>query len=397
MSAKKASGAGALSGNARGLVFSALAVLFVIIFSRPLSPGGLWDFNSYYYSAAAFQSGLNPYDFAAVNSLIPDSGSKISRGTSFPYHPWFLPIFQAFTRFSFETARGIYLFLSAAACVAICGLWFKTICPVGGKKLRGFLICFLLCPGFPLIMIFKSGNTAPFEALLIWLGIYLTFRKRPISASSLFCAAGFFKLTSFLNLAVMMPIMALGRRDRAMILVMAALTIGLFFAPAAVGSPQFTDLLNYLKEVSVERYVNYSSAMFFYSALEEFGLLRCHFLLYAAWSAFVFAVFLWRIYRGEKMPLAEKIILALWTAALITPRLRPYAFLSLVPAYYSTLEKSRAIFALSLAASALLYQSPLPILSNHGIFIVNLINWIYAVLSGPSNLRAAGSRNSVSQ
>lgn len=367
--------------HAREIFFSALAIAAVILLCRPLQPGGLWDFNSYYYSALASKAGLNPYDFSAVNSVIPQSGSKIARGLTFPYHPWLLPVFQFFTLFSFDTASLIYVLLLALACLVSLSIWFNTVLCVRGKGLAIFLICLLLCPGFPLFFIFRSGNTSPFESLLVWAGIYLAFYRKPLSASLYFCAAGFFKLTSFLNLAVIFPLMGLDRRRTLFVSALIGLTILLFFTPLFLGSSRFVDLWNYLKEVSLERYLNYSSTMFFFAVLESFGYERCHLFIYASWSIFVFASFIVRLKRGSEMTRSDQIALMLWTIALITPRLRPYGFFTLVPAYYASFERNSLIFTMSLGASALLYLSPDLILRHQGLFMVNLVNWVSAMTS----------------
>jgi hypothetical protein len=76
------------------------------------------------------------------------------------------------------------------------------------------------------------------------------------------------------------------------------------------------------------------------------------------------------------MTLADQIILALWTIAMITPRLRPYGVLFFIPAYYAEFLRAPWLFVGSASSFIALYISSDPLLSNQGLFVLNLLHWI---------------------
>lgn len=154
------------------------------------------DFRSYYYAGLAFREGLNPYDPAALSSLL---GEPI--GFPFIYAPVTLPLFSAFSLTTYLMAYRLFLLLKVLVMVAaILAAW----------RMKGHL-AWLPAAGFFLLVGFNGagvtdlrvGNVAIFEAALIWAAVVAWLKGRYPLFVLLILLASSFKLTPILLLALL--------------------------------------------------------------------------------------------------------------------------------------------------------------------------------------------------
>src|SRR5262249_20314686 len=97
-----------------GVVLAAgLAVAYVALgASMP------WDFDTYYYAAAAYRSGLDPYSLGALSSV---AGKPIE--LPFVYPPVTLALFAPLADLPLAVARVVWLALNSIAAVLLLLLW----------------------------------------------------------------------------------------------------------------------------------------------------------------------------------------------------------------------------------------------------------------------------------
>jgi len=340
----------------------------------------LWDFRSYYFSTVAHEAGLNAYDYEQVNSIIPADELKISRGISYPYHPYTFNLFKPLTKFSFDLSRKIYLALNILSIICLVMMWRATICSSANFGFPILMLCLLFCPGSPLECLLTSGNIAAFEALLVWGGLVLLFRSYVKTNWLCLCAAGFWKVISFAYLPL--TICWYGTRNNIYWLIgMLAVVSGVFLSPLISDPTAFNDWLVYLSEVKSEAYLNHSALLFFGQLATDLEFTEATLPLYVAWCLFVLIAY-FRVTRrsnGGKITPAE-ITLLLFTAALIMPRLRPYGFIVLVPALQHLSVRWPMLLVVNLVAGIAVTFSTITVVANQGLFVLNILNWCFAII-----------------
>src|SRR5262249_10293765 len=95
--------------NLAVLIAVLLLCLFALLRGRNAIGGrNQWDFTAHYFSAKAFQAGLNPYDNQAVNG-VTTAPYVIPIGLTYPYHPYTLHYFRLFTWLPYPKALLVYM------------------------------------------------------------------------------------------------------------------------------------------------------------------------------------------------------------------------------------------------------------------------------------------------
>jgi hypothetical protein len=369
---------------------AAICVLMLLIVCwgcSPLKARNMWDFRSYYYSTLAYEEDLNPYDYEQVNSLIPAEEVKISREITYPYHPYTFLLFKPFTEFSYGLSKVLFLAMNIMAISFLLLLWRSSICSFAHFGFPVILILMLLGPGLPLSFIFTAGNPAAFEALLIFGGMALLLRGHLKRCWLLLSLAGFWKVISF----VYIPLTLCWHSRKADIGVLAVILVSvltLFFLPWANGSAAYHEWINYLSEVRTEGLRNHSALQVFWQIAADLGYSDLTWPLYITWCAAVLSAYFYinkRFDSGRIAPI--NIVFLLWTAALIMPRMRPYGFLVLVPALQYLSIQWPLLFVINIVFGIIVHCSTIPLLANHGLFVLNTFNWCCCVrlLAGSAN------------
>ncbi len=182
------------------------------------------DFLTYYTAAQAWAQGDSPYELA---NLSRTAGHEI--GFSFTYPPIVLPFFRLFTLMSFPVAAGVWVMLKLCALAALIWVWRRYFIPKVDPLLLGVLLAF----GFnhSLANDFLGGNVTVIVQLLLWSGLALMLRRKPVPGACLVALASAFKFTPFVF--AVLPVV-LDHRDRRNLL---AVTVGVIVFAGLIAGP----------------------------------------------------------------------------------------------------------------------------------------------------------------
>lgn len=354
-----------------------------------IGPTTLWDFRSYYFSILAYTKGLNPYNFAEVNTVIPAGIPPIERGLTYPYHSLTFLVFRLLVTIPFDQASLLYVLLNAVALAVLIVLWAGMGITITGRNTSYFIPSLFLCPGMPLSVIFVSGNTAIFEALLVTLGLFLWLRARRTLSILIFCLAALFKLTSAANVLLLIALRTMSWRQAAFAVIALLATAAIFLTPCLVPASQHADLLRYLNEVKVENLYNHSSFMLAIDIARWLGDVSWGTYIWVLWLAAVGVVVGLRFLQTPALVFdLSTVPFFLLTVAVTTPRLRPYGFLVLVPALYLIGRKYPWLYWSTLVYGIALHAFASGLLADRGLFLVVLLNWLASIKAIlPSNQR----------
>lgn len=318
-----------------------VCALFVSVLMREfdtISDANQWDFRAAYFSAKAYEKGLNPYRNEEVNGL-NDTPIPVHPYLTYTYHPYTLYYFRLFTWLPYPTAVAAYMAFNLALLLIVVGLWRRYFLERVNPLLFGVI---LVCSfNSALFMMLNSANTAVLEALLIWLALLAFSRDRPWPFLVLIAVISFVKGTPIV-LSLMVFLLP-GRRKNALPFLSVLLASALVWLSPLLFSPAiFRDWWSWASGIREVGRVNPSSWAFILDCVQGAGRERwfAH-LGYLAWLAFVGATYIWLV-RG-RAPSAGRTELAFFTLltyAVVVPRFKDYAFIQLIPVAYLLISKN---------------------------------------------------------
>lgn len=199
-------------------VILAVAAAYVVVGAR--AP---WDFETYYYSASAFRSHLNPYSLDALSRV---AGKDIV--LPFLYPPVTLALFAPFTLMPVSAAAYTWLGLKLVLLLPLGWIWKRYFLPMTNPTL---LVATTLL-GFNLALLWdlRTGNVAVLESSALWLGFALYVRNKTVPAGCLVSIGSVFKLIP----ALLLGFLVLEPRSR---MRWTALALGLAILIAIVTLP----------------------------------------------------------------------------------------------------------------------------------------------------------------
>lgn len=217
-----------------GLVLAAIA--------RYMAPrvAHAWDFETFYYAAAALRRGLDPYRLELLSAV---AGKPVP--LPFLYPPATLAVFVPLSALPLATATVAWLALKVALAVALVLVWSRG--PLRGMPLARVALASLLAFNAALVMDVRAGNLATLEALGLWLAFALYVSGRPWAFALLVALVSAFKVLPIAFLALLLvprrrkgpavqPLVA-GLAVFAAIVVLPALRGSSWLASLAAGAP----------------------------------------------------------------------------------------------------------------------------------------------------------------
>jgi hypothetical protein len=159
------------------------------------------DFATYYYSAAAYASGENPY-----NASLPAGVSGEPIHVKFVYPPHVLPLFSWTTLLPFEKARLVWLAAKGAFLLLLLLLW-QTILRPEKPDVWFYAFAALAFNGAILIDL-TTGNVTIIEQAILWGGFLAFTKERWLWFALLVAASALFKLTNGLFLLLLLAVPA---------------------------------------------------------------------------------------------------------------------------------------------------------------------------------------------
>jgi len=297
------------------------------------------DFSMYYWTAKAYEAGIDPYDRKAVEAM---SGRHI---TQFYYFPLSIHVFRPFTRLPHNTARILFLLLQCVMLVYVVCLWQRVF--LREPTDTWFLLFCLLAFNASIYADLATGNVAIIEQAFLWTAFYCFLRNQPVKFAVFLALASIFKIVLLFFLLLIpfarkdqrLPFLAALGGVGTTILVFTALT------DAELAGRFVFNLPSILSLPSEQGIINPSSLAFFKTvrgSLTASGVLTSPGLvqwpLYICWVVFVFAVS-WRFLRKTDGADTDNTIWAInflcLVLALVSPRFKDYSYmLLLVPTYF---------------------------------------------------------------
>jgi hypothetical protein len=217
-------------GVARALGLSAVGLALVMLV-RYMAPraGYAWDFDTFYYAAAAYRQGLDPY---RLESLAAVAGKHVP--LPFLYPPAALAMFAPFAALPLATATVAWLALKLALCVALVALWSRAFLPVTG--LVTLVLASVFAFNAALVMDLRSGNVAIIEGLALWIAFACYVRDRRWPFAILVAVAASLKLLPIAFLALLLVPSRQARPAPGLLLAGLGLFGAIAFLPAAWGA-----------------------------------------------------------------------------------------------------------------------------------------------------------------
>ena len=325
------------------LLGAGAAGLFAVIAASPQKFER--DFATYYYAAAAYAGGENPYD-ARLN----EGGTAGPTRVMFVYPPHILPLFGWTNGLPYEQARLIWLAAKGAFLLLLLLLWSKILKP-DRPDVYFYAFAALAFNGAVLIDL-TTGNVTIIEQALLWGGFFAFTKKRWLTFALLVAASALFKVTNglFLLLLASMPLRKTGPS-------LAAGALGLA-APLAISLARWPGLFDaFLKNAGglMQQGERGSSNPCLWAFLADTrdvmaSLTGWEIRVYAVEALFVlhalFVLLLTSravrtlIRTGGADGLLVAVALSSLAFPLIVPRFKDYSFVLLVPAAYMLIRRA---------------------------------------------------------
>lgn len=342
-----------------------------------------WDFRIHYCAARAFELGLDPYDITDVNR-VNGTPYPIPPGHGYPYHPYTLWYFSAFTAFPLDTATLVYLLYNVALVLLLVAVWQKFFLqePV---KILTFSICLVFAFNSSLLVALKAGNPAIFEAAVVWGALVFFVQNRPVPFLLLVSLIGFWKGTPF-ALAPLVLLMPGGWKNLKALFVVFGGVAAVWLSPLVLQPGVFRRFWSYASAVRETGLNNPCSFAFFTDLYPNWPLLAT--FVYGIWVIGLVLAFLAvaRKLRWEEHRV-ELAFLALLTYALIVPRFKDYAYVQLLPVSYFLITRRLELLFFSLFG---LFSSgvQLPdLVAKYHPFLSAVVHWgaLAALLTRPAD------------
>lgn len=377
--------AASLAQRVAYLTVAAILLLYLLRAVLLLGPNDRWDFNNLYFASQVwFTEGIDPYDFATLQS----ASEGVAR-ERLVYAPVTLAVVWPFTLLSLELAQRVYGLLVLAAVAGLVVFWQRAV--LCRPWDWGWLVFALLAFNSTVYIGLKSGNIAALEQVLIWLALWQFIRERYLFFALLIAVAALFKLVPVALLGLLLLTgerrwwqwLLLGLSAFAVLLVTTSLLVGPpllgSFAGALQTVPTTADaglynptLHNLLVETLTVLAVRTGVTAVNVAATGLYGL-----------ATLVLGVAGWRVAmlaRRASLPDAQTWLLAigLLTFGLALPRLKDYSYiLLLVPAYWAFVHSAQRSSLPWLIALAVLPTVSPSIVSDYPVTLPNLPTLTY--------------------
>lgn len=331
------------------------------------------DAVTYYYALAGLWEGISPYDRAAIFA-------RFGEYTHFVYPIFAAPLLLPLIVFDLDAAVVLFGLLHVVGFAALVRQW-RRLLPV-----EGWLLALLLPVGFGATAVHDlcSSNVVTFEALALWSGVLLLWRRRMIGFVAWIAVAALPKL---LWLA-MLPLGLRSTRAAWPWLVAVGGAIALTFALWFFAWPQ--GLFNWLGNLRVTTHIRYNVFTGLRALDRLFGgeagealWQRWEVWGYAFWLVFVAAASLAVLKRGAG--LRGLTVLAPLTLLVVWPGNLSYSWLIALPcaaaAIFFLLQRGWTVWALLLSLFLLVPQPVLDWIglagrSSHGTFLTVVALWL---------------------
>lgn len=303
----------------------AFAVLFFFMGYLSDKQKVFWDFAAYYQAAVDCYNGGNPY----YGVVLPGTSAvdAIPMALAFPYPPPFLLVFSLFIVFPFNISLLLYF---AAMFVALFFAFKYALLLFGAESENDgpFLFAIISWGMFSLGRSVFAMNTAIFELALLWSGVALLSKQKPLVGFSLLWLAVFLKLTP---LVFILAILMCDSERLYSNIKINALLGSVFLIVFLVTGMMVPELLSgYIHRLTS---LTQGQDWFDYATKRLFNLLMPQHqsvatILYLCWMFFVALVLLKFRSKGE---IAQSYLLAFLVYALMAPRLKDYALFQIAP------------------------------------------------------------------
>jgi hypothetical protein len=206
------------------------AVIGIAIWYVALGATRQWDFETYYYAAAAYRLSLDPYD---VQSLTTVAGHPID--LPYLYAPVALLGFIPLTYLPITVASALWLGFKCVLVIALLRIWWKVF--LRSTSLPVIVVVTVLGFNLALLWDLRTGNAALVEEVLLWLAFAAFVHGKRLAAVCLIAVASVFKLYPILFLGIVLPPLGTGRGSPGLFALGLLLFVGLiaFPVPGAEG------------------------------------------------------------------------------------------------------------------------------------------------------------------
>lgn len=314
-----------------------LALWMIVRYMAPRA-GYAWDFDTFYYAAAALRQGLDPY---RLESLAAVAGKAVP--LPFLYPPASLLVFAPLAALPLATATVAWLTLKVALAAALGMVWRRAF--LGRTRLVTLILVALFGFNAALIMDLRSGNIAVLEALALWAAFACYARDRRWAFALLVAVASSLKLLPIAFLALLLVPSRQARPAPAILVAGLAVFGAIVLLPAAWGASWPGVLFAGTPAVRPHGEFNPSALGLFDTLLggpprATTGLADPALLLWIAGALTVLIVsrdLLRRAWRRQEA--TEWVLLACLLFALLSPRMMAYSYVLMIAPALMVIER----------------------------------------------------------
>jgi hypothetical protein len=336
-----------------------------------------WDFRAHYFSTKAWEAGLNPYNNIDANKC-NTTPYRIPAYHTYPYHFFTFNYFRIFTTLEYPYAMIVYMCFNMLLILFLIFIWKVFFLP---KKVSVLLFAVTLLFSFnsTLFLGLNAGNTALFEAAMVWLAFVFFTKNKPLIFLLLILTIAFFKGTPLLLTPLVLLLPGKTKNMRPLVYFVLA-AVMLWLSPVIFSPKLFADYWNYSSNVGETGIINPCSLALFTDFFRFLGWNSTWGIrfFYGIWGVFVLTIFGLVIRRLTwDSQRVEIVFLTILTYALIIPRFKDYAYIQILPAAYFLMTRSFGILLLNLFG---LFSegTKLPYLvKNYYPFAALVVNWGY--------------------
>jgi len=302
-----------------------------LIFSNPLVYQ--WDFKRYYYAGKLSLLGYSPYDLSMMVSLF---GEHLPLKQAFIYPPYTIFIFKYLAKLDMLNAYYLFAIIKICAYLFILSLWKKIF-------FRDTNACLFLL--FISISVFSesvytdfhAGNVSVFEQVFFWLGMAYFYNRKMMLSVIFMAFSNAFKL---LYLPFSLLFMATGA-----LFYFWAFTITFIVSVAVTGyvfpaySIEFIKNNLYFIEREESGHISVSMRSFFRETLSG-GVCNPE-LMYVLTAVLIFLISFYVVMKNRDLLKSQNHLLIYFfivAYCLVTPRLKDYGQIILIPPAYFLLD-----------------------------------------------------------
>jgi len=216
----------------RRILEGAAIALLMLAVARYIarSLGGAWDFETFYWAAAALSRGLDPYRTETLGAV---AGKPVV--LPFLYPPATLALFIPLTWLPLHAAMALWLALKLALATALVALWRRVFLP--GTSLP--LVVAVAVFGYNAAMLWdlETGNVSILEQFLLWLAFACYVRERRLAFAALVAFASMFKLLPIVFLGLLFVPSRHSERRAGPALIGLGLFAAIVLLPSVAGLP----------------------------------------------------------------------------------------------------------------------------------------------------------------